>query len=577
MMKGRHALKFGAEMQLVHTEVMDINPVYGLMGYSGGFSKPTCAQLGQAAGCAISNDASNYNLADFMFGLPSQVQLANWLVGNYRQRLYFLYAQDDFRVNSKLTVNLGLRWEYATPRWERDNVLSNFDPATRTMVTAKSGSLSDRTLVNPDYKDYGPRLGFAYSAAPKTVVRGGYGISYAFLNRLGSADELGINGPQVVIGTINQTPLLANGQPNPAFITPQSGFPSSIDSPASFNPVNANVSYIPRDTRWPYVQTWFASVQRELPMSWVVELAYTGNHSLRLPIIADYNEALPNAPGGTLGVQPRRPIQSFGAITWVDPAGQSSYNGFSARVEHRFAAGLYLLNSFTWSKSLGNSEQALETISGQTAANPQNIYDLRNERGPSSFDVKLMNVTSVVWQVPFGRGRHFGANTNSVLDAVLGGWELNTIHTANTGLPVNVIYTPSAANDGTGRIPDYRGLAVQRPNLVGDPTGASGAARIDQYFNKAAFAIPPANAPFGNVGRNAFRTPNFWQWDLGVNKNFRIPAREGMALQFRSEFFNVLNHTNFVAPNADITSAAFGTIRATYAPRQIQFALKFIF
>jgi hypothetical protein len=576
-MKGRHALKAGAEMQIVHTQVMDINPVYGLMGYSGGFSKPTCAQLGQAAGCAIANDTSSYNLADFMFGLPSQVQLANWLVGNYRQRLYFLYAQDDFRVNSKLTLNLGLRWEYATPRWERDNVLSNFDPASRTMLIARDGGLSARALVNPDRKDFGPRFGFAYSAAAKTVVRGGYGISYAFLNRLGSADELGINGPQVVIGTINQSPLLANGQPNPAFITTQSGFPSTLASPASFNPVNANVAYIPRDTRWPYVQTWFASVQRELPMSWVVELAYTGNHSLRMPIIADYNEALPNAPGGTLGVQARRPIQSFGAITWVDPAGQSSYNGLSARVEHRFAGGLYLLNSFTWSKALGNSEQALETISGQTAANPQNIYNLKNERGPSSFDVKLMNVTSVVWQVPFGRGRHFGAHTNGVIDAVLGGWELNTINTANTGLPVNVIYTPSAANDGTGRIPDYRGLAVQRPNLVGDPTGASGAARIDQYFNKAAFAIPPASAPFGNVGRNAFRTPNFWQWDLGVNKNFRIPAREGMAVQFRSEFFNVLNHTNFVAPNADITSAAFGTIRATYIPRQIQFALKLMF
>jgi hypothetical protein len=118
---------------------------------------------------------------------------------------------------------------------------------------------------------------------------------------------------------------------------------------------------------------------------------------------------------------------------------------------------------------------------------------------------------------------------------------------------------------------------VQRPNLVGDPTGATGPARIDQYFNKAAFAIPPANAPFGNLSRNAFRTPDFWQWDLGVNKDFRIPVREGMRLQFRSEFFNLLNHTNFVAPNADITNAAFGTIRSTYIPRQIQLALKLVY
>src|SRR4029078_10151277 len=184
-------------------------------------------------------------------------------------------------------------------------------------------------------------------------------------------------------------------------------------------------------------------------------------------------------------------------------------------------------------------EQALETISGQTAANPQNIYNLQAERGPSSFDVKLMNVTSLVYQVPFGHGRAFGSHVNAVVDGILGGWELNTSHTANTGMPINVVYTPSATNDVTGRIPDYRGLAVQRPNLVGDPTGASGAARIDQYWNKAACAIPTADAPFGNVGRNAFRTPGFWQWDVGVNKNFPIPVRAGMALQFRSELFHI--------------------------------------
>jgi hypothetical protein len=585
-MKGRHALKIGAEMQIIHTEVMDINPVYGLLGYSGQFSKPTCAQLGQASGCSIPSDSASYNLADFMFGLPGQVQLSNYLIGNYRQRLYFLYAQDDFRVNSKLTLNLGLRWEYASPRWERDNVLSNFDPTTNSMIVAKSGGVYDSTLVNPDYKDWAPRLGLAYSFNPKTVFRSGYGLSYVHLNRLGSADELGINGPQVVFGNISQSPLLSNGQPNPAFITSQGGFPPSIASPASFNPLTANVSYIPRDTRWPYVQTWFASIQRELIKNWVLELAYTGSRSVRLPIIADYNEALPNpvtatcnstVQTGCLGIQPRRPDQAFGAITWVDPAGFTSYNGFSGRLEHRFSSGLYLLNSFTWEKALGNSEQALEYPSGGTAANPQNIYNLKAERGPSSFDVKLINVTSLVYQLPFGKGRKLGANWNGLFDAVLGGWEVTSINTANTGLPLNVFYTPSATMDGSSRIADYRGLAVQRPNLVGDPTGQSGAAMLDHYWNSAAFAIPSVNAPYGNVGRNALRMPNFWQWDLGVDKSFKIPAREGMALQFRSEFFNVLNHTNFGPPTCDITNAAFGTIRSTFPPRQIQFALKLLF
>jgi len=585
-MQGRHALKMGFEMQIVHTEVMDINPVYGLLGYSGGFSKPTCAQLGQPTGCSIPSDTASYNLADFMFGLPGQVQLSNYLIGNYRQRLYFLYLQDDFRVNSKLTLNLGLRWEYASPRWERDNVLSNYDPISNSMITAKNGGVYNRTLVNPDYKDWAPRVGFAYSFMPKTVFRGGYGISYVHLNRLGSADELGINGPQVVFGNISQSPLLSNGQPNPAFITPQTGFPPNLASPSSFNPLTANVAYIPRATRWPYVQTWFASIQRELPQHWVVELAYTGSHSVRLPIIADYNQALPNAvtatcnatiQTGCLGIQPRRPNQAFSAITWVDPAGFTSYNGLSARVEHRLSSGLYLLNSFTWGKALGNSEQALEYPSGATAANPQNIYNLKAERGPSSFDIKLNNVTSVVYQIPFGKGRKFGSAWNGVYDAFLGGWTLTSINTANTGLPLNVFYTPSATMDGTSRIADYRGLAVQRPNLVGDPTGQSGPAMLDHFWNSAAFAIPSVNAPYGNLSRNAFRMANLWQWDLGVNKGFKIPAREGMALQFRSEFFNVLNHTNFGPPTCDITSAAFGTIRSTYPPRQIQFALKFLF
>ena len=139
---------------------------------------------------------------------------------------------------------------------------------------------------------------------------------------------------------------------------------------------------------------------------------------------------------------------------------------------------------------------------------------------------------------------------------------------------MNVFYTPTAANDVTGRGNDFWGVAIMRPNVVADTTGSSGPTRVDNYFNKAAFAIPPAGSPFGNVGRNAFRAPAFSQWDLAVNKNFRIPVREGLNLQFRSEFFNVLNHTNLGFPTADITSSAFGTIRTTYPPRQIQFALK---
>ncbi len=154
-----------------------------------------------------------------------------------------------------------------------------------------------------------------------------------------------------------------------------------------------------------------------------------------------YNQAAPNQPGGTLSYQQRAPYPAYGPITWVDPAGNTHYNGISARVEHRFGQGLYFLNSFTWGNAIGDSDQALEYYAGYVQATPQNIHNLGAEAGPSSYDVKFNNVSSVVYQVPFGKGRKFGSGVNPVIDAVLGGWELNTINTAHTGTPLNVYYT----------------------------------------------------------------------------------------------------------------------------------------
>ena len=566
MIKGRHSIKMGYEFLAVRTEVLDINPLYGLDNYAGQYSKPTAAQCG----CTPANDPTSYDLADFYFGLPSQIQQGNDLVTNMRQHVNSLYVQDDWRVTSKLTLNLGLRWEFATPIWERDNLWSNFNPATNSLVRATNGSLYDRSLVNPDYKDWGPRLGLAYSVDSKTVVRAGYGISYSFFNRPGSALEA-INGPLAIFGVLNNPGIPAGGPVPSNFVTFQNGFNAGIAS--TFNPILSNNDYIPANTRWPYIQSWVLSIQRELDKNTMIEVAYNGNHSLRLPIIADWNQAAPNAPGGTLSVQQRVPDPAFGAITWVDPAGNNNYDGLSVRVEHRFSHGLYFLNSFTWGHAMGDSEQALEYFS--TAATPQNIYNLHNEFGPTSFDVKLMNVTSIVYELPFGRGRQLGSNWNPVIDGVLGGWEVNTINTANTGLPINVYYTPSAANDVTGLSAEYRGEAFERPNVSGSAASQSTAQSLLTYFAGYTFATPPANAPFGNLGRNAFRTPGLEQWDFAADKNFRI--RESMKLQFRSEFFNFLNHTNFGPPNTISNSAAFGTITTTFPARQIQFAMKLMF
>jgi hypothetical protein len=575
--KGRHSIKTGYEFLAIRTEVLDINPLYGQDTYSGQYSKPTCAQLGQAAGCTIASDATSYDLADFYFGLPNNVTLGNNLATNLRQHVHSLYVQDDWRVTPKLTLNLGLRWEFATPIWERDNLWSNFNPATNTLVRATNGSLYDRALVNPNYKDFGPRLGFAYSPDAKTVVRGGYGISYDFFNRPGSAIE-GINGPLANFGTLTQTALPGT----PGFYTTSNAF--TDPALVNFNPLLSNVDYIPARSPWPYVQSWFFSIQREVARNTVVEVAYNGNHSLNLPVLGDWNQAAVNpvtstcnstVTSGCLSIQARRPDPAFDGITWVDPAGDNDYEGFSARVEHRFSKGLHFLNSFTWSKALGDSEQALEYYSNLTGANAQNINNLTQERGPTSYDSKLINVTSVVYQLPFGKGRQFGSNMNPVLDAVLGGWELNSINTANTGLPVNVYYAPSTANAVSDIGAEYRGEPFPRPNVSGSAASQSTAQSLLTYFAGYTFTTPGPNAPFGNLGRNAFRTPGLEDWDLAINKSFCIT--EGIQLQFRSEFFNVMNHTNFAPPSNISTSASFGTITSTLPARQIQFALKLMF
>jgi carboxypeptidase family protein/TonB-dependent receptor-like protein len=570
---GRHSFKVGYEFLAIRTEILDVNPLYGEDTYGGQFSKPTCAQLGMASGCTIASNSTAYDLADFIFGTPSTINLGNDDVVNLRQHVQALYFQDDYRVTSKLTLNLGLRWDFATPLYERDNNYSDFNPVTDTMTPATSGSLFDRSLVHPNYKNFGPRIGLAYSIFPKTVFRAAYGISYDYFNRVGSALE-GINAPQALFGVISQS--IPAGGPVPAgFLTTKNSFTTGIDNPANFNPLVSNVVYIPSNSPWPYVQTWFAGIQQEITKDTIFEIDYNGNHSLDLPIIADYNQAAPNAVGGTLGIPARVPIPTFGPITWVDPVGNNNYNGLSLRVEHRFSQGLYFLNSFTWGKALGDSEQALEYYSGYVEANPQNIHDLAAEYGPSSFDIKLNNVTSIVYQLPFGRGQKFGSSMSRGEDLAVGGWEINFINTAHTGTPLNVYYGPTSTQSVSSLTNDYRGEPFLRPNVSGSSTAQSTAQMLNTFFAGYTFTIPAVNDPFGNLSRNDFRAPGFEQLDFSADKTFSI--REGMSLQFRSEFFNLLNRTNFGIPNTQTTSSAFGTIRTTYPSRQIQFGLKLLF
>ena len=478
--RSRHTLKTGYEYQRINTDVDDVHPKYGADTYAGQFSRPT----GAAA------DAITYNLADFLVGARSTYELVNPFVFRLRQRMHFGYLQDDWKVSPNLSVNLGVRYEFGTPQWEEDNYLTNFDPATNTLIQARDGSIADRALVNPDRNNWAPRLGVAYSITPKTVLRSAFGTSYIHFNRLGGENLLSFNGPHVVPIAITQQPtqgLCTPGQaPTTCFRTTEMGYPEGLNVPANFNPLNGRVNHIPPDNESGNVQNWHVTVQRELLSNLLVDVAYVGNRSNNLIILGDLNQARPNAQGENLSLQARRPIQGYQFIQTAFDGGEASYDALQVKVERRYTRGLYLLNSFTWSKARDNASGHLETANGDNSR--VNYRDIEGEWGISGYNQPLNNTTTVVWELPFGRDRRYANDLNPIVEGFVGGWRVTAINLMASGLPVNLSYSPNATFQVSG-VPTYR------PNLVGDPYGDRS---IDNYFNRDNVVIPTdSSQPFG--------------------------------------------------------------------------------
>jgi hypothetical protein len=555
-LRGRQSFKAGYEYQHVAVEVMDVNPLYGRDTYSGQFTRPT--------GAAANN---LYNVADFMLGLRSQYALSNALVANMRKDMHFVYLQDDFRANDRLTLNLGLRYEYATPFWEANNILSNFDPVTRKMGLAKDGSIADRALVDPDRNNFGPRLGFAYTPMSKTVVRGGYGVSYVHVNRTGAADLLPINGPQVINAVINQT-----APADPSFVPTERGYPAGLTDPSKFNPLLANISYIPTDFQAGRVQSWFASVQREFGPSMLLDLAYVGNKGDSLAMIANYNQAAPNNAAGTVALQARRALADYSDITYVFNGGKSRYDALQIKYEWRLGGAVTLLNSLTVSQAKDNGAQSLENNNGNFPG-PQDFNNLAAEYGTGSYHQPYNNTTSFVWSLPFGRGKRWANSMPASLDVVLGGWQLAGINTVVPGETVTFVYTPATTAIVSGIAQDFRGANNYRPNVTCDPYAPDTEQSITNWFNKACVAAPTdPSQPFGNAGRNTVRGPNFWTFDLAGVKQVALSG--SAKIELRLEAFNLFDRANFTAPNGNRSAAGFGTITSTYDPRQLQLGVK---
>jgi hypothetical protein len=562
-MKGRQGFKTGYEYQAINTQIDDFHPKYGRDTYGGQFSRP--------AGAAA--DPATYNLADFMFGARNGYALVNPFIANLRQRMHFAYLQDDFKVNQRLTLNLGLRYEFATPQWEKDNFLTNFDPTTNSLLQAKDGSIADRALVNPDRNNFAPRLGFAYAASEKTVLRGGYGMSYIHFNRMGGENLLSFNGPHVVAINITQQPSQglcgANTPPTTCFRTTQQGYPQGLNVPANFSTLNARVNYIPRDTPTGNVQSWHVSMQRELLPNFIVDVGYVGNKSRDILTLGDFNQARPNAATENSALQARRPIATFQEIQAAFAGGKGDYHALQVKLERRYSRGLYLLNSFTWSRARDNASGHLEVQNGDNSR--VNYLDLEGEFGRSGYDQPLNNTTSFVWELPFGKDRRFGNSLHPVVEGILGGWRLVGINTMTSGVPVNLSYTPAATSSVSG-LPTYR------PNLLGDPVIPSGERSNPTLFlDQTKVEIPTDRSqPFGNAPRNSVRADPFRQFDLGLHKAFGL-GRDQTRIEARIEAFNLFNTTNFGPANGNRSSSAFGTITSTAPARQLQLGLKFYF
>ncbi len=635
--RGKHSLKFGYEYEHIWMGVLDNNPLYGSFTYGGGYSAcpngtaiPGGGTCSSASGTPLNEStgkvADTY-FADFLFGTSSAYSLANYFEAHLRQTIESVYAQDDLKVLPNLTLNLGLRWEYGSPYSEQHNYVSNWDPTSQTVFTINptatavtgitpmpvgSGAYG-KTLVNPDLNDFAPRVGFAYSPLAKLSIRGGFGTSYVHYTRAGSGDIAAINAPQAQFAAVSQiAPTTTNhcATPLPAqiittgattescFATASQGFPSGLVT--SFNYATDNITWVPKNTRDSYVESFYLAVQQQLFKNSLIDVAYVGNHGLKLQGFINGNQRNISATGAY-----SRPFGSWPSdITEALNEFYSNYNALQVRYEQRMVGGLTLLDSFTWEHSLDNASASLE---GNTPS-VQDANHLSADYGQSDYNLPVANIVSLVYDLPFGHGRAYAHDLNPIADAVLGGWQVSAIDTAEAGTPFNIEYGPNSAQLASTQIPsnqNYRGANLYRPNKVpGVPLTQGRSVRVAnsgavQYVNFSAVQIPAIDnasgilqSPYGNMSRNPGRTPSLYQTDLDFNKRFNTP-REGMQIEFRSELYNIFNHTNLYLPatsNPDMSgtqaanaslglnnASGGGQISSTFTPRVIQFALKLIY
>jgi TonB-dependent receptor-like protein len=547
LIRGKHTLAFGADIK---REVIFHD---GIGAYWSFDNVPTSdpqniSETGQA-------------LASFLLGLPSGASRG---VGDgslhARHTLWHFYAQDDVKLTRNLTVNLGLRYEYSPWFTPIEGRLSGFDTtvpggrfiwASRNPITGEPAN-APPTLIDSIKTNFAPHFGIAYLLTPKTTLRAGYGIFYN--SNFGWETSSGRGGwpyafPEARYALNAQYPKEPLQQVETVF--------ADIIDPSKVPPdVQHTMS---RRQRVGYMQQWNLHVQRELGQGLLLEVGYVGTKGTRLSAFLNSNDA-PPGPGP---VQPRRPYPKLSPFAENQSNGNSHYHGLTMKLEKRLSSNLSLLANYAFSKSL---DQGSAFSAG---AQPQNKLDFRAELGYSDFHSFHIFSMGYVVELPFGPGKRYLNGLRGVPARLVGGWQISGITALRSGRPFNI--TLNFDNANTGQVEPFS----LRPNLVGEAYPKGFRSTPAQWFNTAAFAVPPPYT-FGNLGRNALLGPGFQSWDFGLFKN--IPIREGVRLQFRSEFFNAFNNVNFGNPAGVLGNSDFGQISYTVSPqRQIQFGLKLIF
>jgi hypothetical protein len=442
--------------------------------------------------------------------------------------------------------------------------------------------LREQALVDPDNNNFAPRVGFAWSVTPGTVVRGGYGIFYNHANRMGREGLLGFNPPFIVLGNATISGGNALNATNALFRL-QDGIPEGFVDISRVNLETVSRRAQDPTQRTNYVQQYNFGIQREITRDLILDLAYVGNRGLHLPAFSNLNPnvfSFNDQGGVVVGARELAGVSLRGDIQYQQNIGISNYHSLQTRVERRFSNGLTFLAAYTWGKALTDSVDHLSTSGAGNGVDVgafrelQNPKDRRAEYGPAEFDVTHRFVVSGVWQLPFGRGRAMGQNWSRGLDLVLGGWEFSPIFTAQTGLGLTMNQS-GAVNIG--------GERRSRPNRIADGTLPEDQRTVDRYFDTSAF-VPISSTPgnanfvpnqiFGNSGVGVVRGPGLVNLDFNVAKTFALNER--VSAQLRGEFFNALNRANFGVPGVTV-GAGFGQIVSAYEARIIQLALKLKF